>query len=337
MKDIFMYSFNAVMPILIMVFLGYFLKIVHFAGDGFFKKANKLVFKVFLPVLLYINIYNIQKLSDINWTCIVYCALSIFLLCGIGYAVTKIFFKKRNQFGVMTQCTFRSNYAIIGIPLAETLGGASAVAFASVLSAVSIPIFNTLAVMLLSHYAENENNSSVKDTVKKTLKNPLIIGVFLGVVTVFVRNILPVNSDGEIIFSISRDLPFLFSALSSISKAASPVALIVLGARFDFSAVASLKKQIFTATFMRLIVAPSVGIGLAWILSSFTPIINLTSMEYPALISLYATPVAVSSAVMTGEIGGDEQLANQLVVWTSLLSMFTMFIIIFIIKSLSLV
>ena len=337
MSEIFMYSFNAVMPILLLALLGYFLKVIGFADEAFFKKANKLVFKVFLPVLLYMNIYRIDSLLQINWSCILYCAVSIFLLCGIGYAITKIFFKNRRQFGVITQCTFRSNYAIIGIPLAETLGGAEAVAFASVLSAVSIPIFNILAVLLLSHYAEDESASGIKETVKKTLKNPLIIGVFLGVLTVFIRNILPIDDSGEIVFSIERDLPFLFDSLNSVSKSASPLALIVLGARFDFSAVSGLKKQIFTATFMRLVFAPAFGIGLAVALSRLTAFLNLTTTEFPALVSLYATPVAVSSAVMTGEIGGDEQLAGQLVVWTSLVSMITMFIIIFVLKSLSLV
>jgi predicted permease len=61
---------------------------------------------------------------------------------------------------VLTQCSFRSNYAIIGIPLALSLGGEEAVAFASVLSAVAVPVFNILAVIILSHYSgERENRS----------------------------------------------------------------------------------------------------------------------------------------------------------------------------------
>ena len=61
------------MPILLLALLGYFLKIIGFADDNFFKKANKLVFKVFLPILLYVNIYKIKSLNSINWKCIIYC------------------------------------------------------------------------------------------------------------------------------------------------------------------------------------------------------------------------------------------------------------------------
>ncbi|MBQ8503581.1 MAG: AEC family transporter [Clostridia bacterium] len=337
MAEIFSFSFNAVMPILLLMLTGYILNRLHFADDAFFKKANALVFKLFLPVLLFMNVYEIDSLGNVNWRVVLYCLFAILLICFSGFVVAKIFFRRRDQIPVITQCVFRSNYAIIGIPLAETLGGAQGVAFASVLSAFSIPLFNTLAVIILSHYSHTEHKGEIKETLKKTAKNPLIIGVFLGVAVVAVRNMLPLNPAGEVVFSIERDLPFLYSALSILSKGASPLALVVLGARFDFKAVGALKKQIFAGTFMRLVMAPVLGIGLAFILSEYTPILNVTSAEYPALISLFATPIAVSSAVMVGEIGGDEQLASQFVVWTSAFSMFSMFITVFIMKSFNLI
>ncbi len=337
MTDIFMFSFNAVMPILILFVIGYFLKRVGFADEGFFKKANAMVFKVFLPVLLFKNVYDIDSLYDVNLPAILYCLIAVLVLCLIGFITAKVTAKSRNQTGVIAQCTFRSNYAIIGIPLAETLGGAEAAGFASILSAASIPLFNILAVILLSHYSEDEHNAGVKETIKKTAKNPLIIGVLIGVLTVAIRQFMPLNESMEIVFSIQRDLPFLYSAISTIAKGTSALALIVLGARFDFAAVRGLLRQIVTATFMRLVIAPAVGVGFAVLLSTRLGVLPISSAEYPALISLFSTPVAVSSAVMVGEIGGDEQLAGQLVVWTSVFSMVSMFTVIFIMKSLALI
>ena len=155
--------------------------------------------------------------------------------------------------------------------------------------------------------------------------------------TVAIRQVMPFNESMEIVFSIERDMPFLYSAISTIARGTSALALIVLGARFDFSAVRGLLKQIVTATFMRLVVAPAVGVGLAVLLSTRMGVLPISAVEYPALISLFSTPVAVSSAVMVGEIGGDEQLAGQLVVWTSVFSMLSMFAVIFIMKSLALI
>ena len=126
---------------------------------------------------------------------------------------------------------------------------------------------------------------------------------------------------------------FFYSALKTVAKGTTALALIVLGARFDFSRVSSLLGEITFGTLMRLVVSPVVGIGTGILLSQNTSLLSLTATEYPALISLFASPIAVSSAVMVGEIGGDEQLAGQLVVWTSVFSMFTMFGTIFIMKS----
>lgn len=319
------------MPILLLILVGYFLREIHFADDAFFKKANTMVFKVFLPVLLFNNVYAIESLSYIRWDALLFCVAAVLIICLVAYLTSGFFARHRKQKGVLTQCAFRSNYAIIGIPLAESLGGAPAVAFASVLSAVAIPLFNVLAVIILSHYADDEKEASVKKTLIKTAKNPLIIGVLTGVLVVFLRNILPFD------FTIKEDLPFLYTAMNNMSKIASPLALIVLGARFDFSKVSFLFKQIIWGTLFKTVITPVSVLTVAVLLSEYTGLIELSAVEYPAFISLFASPVAVSSAVMVGEIGGDEQLAGQLVVWTSLLSMFTMFFIIFAMKALMLI
>lgn len=311
---------------------GYIIKLSGLFDDSFFKKCNTLVFRVFLPILLFKNVYDIKSISDINFSALLYCVAAILLLCFIGNMSAKIFADNRHQKGVINQCTFRSNYAIIGIPLAESLGSAEALAFAGVLSAVSIPIFNVLAVILLSHYSQKDSDTNIKSTLKSAANNPLIRGVGLGIIVLLIRQFIPVNETGELIFSVKDDMPFLYSAVSNLARAASPLALVVLGARFDFSAVKSLIRPITASVVLRLVVAPLVGVGGAMLLSQ-TGIMPFTATEYPALISLFGTPVAVSSAVMVGEIGGDEQLAGQLVVWTSLMSVFSIFITVFLMKS----
>lgn len=337
MGEIFLFSFNAVMPILILVFLGYFLRVVNFADDGFFKKANTMVFKVFLPVLLFVNIYEIDSLNSINFKAVIYCVAVILLIAVCGYVIAHIVTKKRSHLGVLAQCSFRSNYAIVGIPLALSLGGEEAVAFASVLSAVAVPMFNVLAVIILSHYAGDKEKDALKKTLLRTVKNPLIIGVFAGIAVLVIRSFIPVDELGMPVFTVEGGLPFLYKALKNLAAVASPLALVVLGARFDFGAVGSLKKEIIIGTAMRIIMTPLIGLGAAVLLSEYMGVLDFTATEYPAFISLFATPTAVSSAVMVGEIGGDEQLAGQLVVWTSVGSMFTIYLIVFAMKSFAII
>lgn len=332
-----MFSFNAVMPILILIILGYILKRLNFASDEFFKTANSLVFRVFLPILLFYNVYEIKTLSAVNWRVIIFSFLCVFLLTAIGWLLSKAVASRRDQIGVLTQCAFRSNHAIIGIPLAQALGGTQAVAFASIMSAAVIPLFNLLAVFVLSYYAQSDKKPSFGDTIKRTFKNPLIISVAIGLVVIAARAFIPTDANGELAFSLERDCPFIFTAIVNASKVASPLSLVALGARFDFASVKGLFRQISLGVVLRLIVAPALSIGLAVVLSKYTSLINVSASEYPALVSVFGAPIAISGAVMVSEIGGDDQLSAQLIVWTSALSMVTIFITVFILRSLQLI
>ena len=330
MFQVFMYAFNAVMPILLLVLLGYVLRSVGFAGEEFFKKANTLVFRVFLPALLFCNVYDIETLSDVHWGDVGYIALIVVLLAVIGVLLAAAFVPERLQKGPFIQCVFRSNCAILGIPLAQSLGGTPAVAFTAVATAVTIPLFNTLAVIVLSYYADK--TPSVKATVLRTLKNPLIIGVGLGLLVLAIRSFIPHTADGALVFSLENNCKFVFSAVRMAGQAASPLALVVLGARFDFSAVRSLLRPITIGVIARIVFAPALAIGGAIALTQLG-VLHFTTVEVPALVAVFGSPIAVSSAVMVGEIGGDDQLAAQLVVWTSAFSLFTIFITVFLLRS----
>ena len=106
--------------------------------------------------------------------------------------------------------------------------------------------------------------------------------------------------------------------------------LFVLGTRLDFSAVKELLPQLTLGVSLRLVVAPLVIIGGALLLRG--PL-GLTTVEMPTLVAISSTPVAVSSAVMVQEIGGDDQLASQLVIWTTALSLVTVFCIVYLLRT----
>ena len=361
MFDLFMYAINAILPLILLIVLGYFLRQRKMFDETFFKKANTLVFRVCLPTLLCYNIYNIEGLTALRWDVVGYCLVIIALLFVIAFVMVKLWIPDPKQKGVIMQCVFRSNYAIIGIPVAEALGGADAVAIASLLSAFSIPMYNIMAVIALSMYVQPESgahgeagtgrdekglerkNPSGSDTrlkgrsikrsgiaPKQTLlsiwKNPLIRGVLAGVLLLVIRSLLPKNADGAPVFTIRKQLPFIYSAVQSLSRIASPLALLVLGGQFTFSAVKGMKQQIVIGTLARTVMAPLLGVGFALILSQGLHLLNFGMVEFPSLIALFGTPVAVSSAIMADEMGNDGVLAGQLVVWTSLVSIVTMFL-----------
>lgn len=325
MGIIFLTAVNAVVPILLLILLGYFLQRIGFLNDSFSKTGNELVFKVCLPVMLFVNIYNIAGFSAIDWTVVLYAmgALGILILIGVIVALTAT--KVAQRKGVLMQCVYRSNFAIIGLPLASALGGDAAAATAAVLSAFIIPTINATSVVALTVFLEKKSKIDVWKIVKGILKNPLILGVCAGLLALGIRQ-AQVDLFGEVVFSLQRDTTFLYTTLNNIKAITSPFALIVMGARFKFSAVRGLFKEIAIGTAFRIIVAPLVGVGLAVLLSKGFGWFDFGNAEYPALIALFGSPVAVASAVMAAGMKNDEQLATQLVVWTSVLSILTVFI-----------
>ena len=124
MLQTFLTTVNAVVPIILLILLGYLLKRFKFLNQNFIKLGNKFVFRVCLPCMLFINIYDSMKsFADINWTVAIYAVLMIVVIFGLGLLTAILTTKDNKRRGVILQCTFRSNFAIIGLTLVERLGG----------------------------------------------------------------------------------------------------------------------------------------------------------------------------------------------------------------------
>ena len=325
--DSLIFAFNSVSPIIMTVLIGYILKKLGFMNDDFSKKANKLVFRVFLPVRLFLNIYGIEGgISSVKLDYVIYALIALLVIFALAIPSVILITKKKKCRGALLQGIFRSNYALIGIPLASLLFKTEGEEVATLLSAFLVPAFNILAVIGLSIF----NNEGKKPNFKKILlgivKNPLIIGIVMGLAALGIRAILQNNS---IDFRISN-IPVIWKTADYLSSIATPLALIVLGAQFEFSAIPTLKKEIISGIIMRSVVVPLLGIGVAYLL--FKDSDSFGGAQFAALVAAFCTPVAVSSVPMAQEMGADTDLAGQLVVFTTITSGFTVFIASFVLK-----
>lgn len=318
------------MPVILLMVLGYILKRIKFFTPEFLKIGNKTVFYVCLPVLLFKNIADIEDISQIRMDVIGYVLIIIALLCLVGF-ISSLLIKDPKQKGVIHQCVFRSNFALIGVPLAELMGGNNGVIMAAVLSLFSIPIFNVIAVVVLSIYKDGKVKLNVKKILLDIIKNPLIRGVLLGLVVAFIKMLMNKNN----ISNPLKNITFISTIITYIARSATPLALLVLGGQFDLQRMSGYKKPLIIGLVGRNLLAPLIGVGAAAILT-LCGVLNFGPDVFSALIALFATPVAVASAIMAEAMDNDGQLAGQLVVWTSLISLVTLFVTIFIIKALGL-
>lgn len=308
MADI-IFSFNIVAPIFLLVAIGYFLTRIHVWNEEFLKVANKICFNVFLPVLLFYNIYKSDFSEVFNPKLILFIIVSVTLLFIAGSIIVPMLTKDGGRRGAVIQALFRGNYLLLGVPICQSMYGDAGGAAASVAAAFVIPYFNVLATLVLSIYSR-DNVTTWKSVLIKIAKNPLIIGSVLGMLAALSGIKLPAPIE---------------KTLMDMKGLATPFALLILGGDFKLRALASNLMPIITTTFARLLLVPAIMIVSAVLL-------GFSGASLGVLISVYCTPVAVSSYVMTRQMHGDYELAGQLVVSTTFFSMFSIFIVVYMMR-----
>ena len=321
---IFSTAFNSIAPIVLLMGLGYLLRQKGMFNQNFLAFGNKLVFRLLLPALLFANVYDIDGFASIPWDIVLFAIGLGMGLCLLGMGIGLVSSRIPERRGVIAQAVFRANMAIVGLPLASTLGGPEATAVASVISAFIIALFNVQAVVVLTVFLNDGEKINPIKILKDILTNPPIIGILLGFGCMLLRT-LQTRLWGHPVFTIRADLPFLYTTVSYLRSLLTPFSLLILGGQFSFSAIENMRRELITGTFCRLILAPVLGLSLAILLDA-NGIIHCGPSEFPALIALLGSPVAVGSETMADQMGNDGQLATQLVVWSSILSILTLFL-----------
>ena len=115
--DSFVFAISAVAPIVLMVTLGYALKRIGMIPAAFATAGNKLVFRIFMPVMLFLKIYKIEDLSNINLTFILFAVVALLIVFALASPASILVAGKKDRRGVLVQASFRSGYSLIGIPL----------------------------------------------------------------------------------------------------------------------------------------------------------------------------------------------------------------------------
>jgi len=305
------FSLNAVLPIFLVMLLGLVVRRLKIIDASATRQMNSLVFKVALPVMLFMTVYGSDYSLMFDRKFILFLILSVIVFFFISWFVAIKLTKDNKKKGAFIQGCFRGNYAILGIALSvEMLGFTPATAITGVI--IIVPLFNILSVIILTIYGEQklESKNIIFTIIKSVTTNPLIISVFAGIVLTLL-NI-------EII-------PLLNTPLNMVSSLATPFALLVIGASLDFSQVKERLKYTLVASALKLIAMPAIFVPLAiWA--------GISTEGIVVLFVLYAAPTAIVSYVMATHMGTDEHLASNIVLLTSLASILTYTIGVYILR-----
>lgn len=308
--DDLLFSLNTVFPLLVMMAVGFTARRVGVIGESAARQINACVFKIFLPLLLCFNIVDTQLGASTDVRTLLYAFITTLLCFGVLFFATPRLCRDRASCGVLIQGIARSNYAIFGIPLVMMMYPEGDTSIAVLMVAVVVPVFNVLSTVALMVFG-GEKGSPWR-IVKGVLLNPLILGTLAGFLLWYFR--IPIPS-------------LLETPLRSLGSIATPLALFVLGASLDFSkARANIKLLVISVT-GRLVVVPLIFLSLAVAL-------GIRDVSLAALIAVYASPTSVSSFPMAQQMGGNGDLAGGQVVFTTVFSILTVFLWVFVLKSL---
>ena len=201
MLEILQYSMNAVFPILLLIVLGYYAKRAGMLSEQTIAQINRFNFRYGYFCLMFVNIYGVDLKEGLPVTMIALVLGIIALLTVVGWVAASFLTKERSRKGVLIQASFRSNYAIIGMMMAQALAGDEGAALVAIFQLPAVLYYNSVSVLAMSIYSDSGNKPTVGSVMKSMAQNPLIRGILTALVVIVVRLFLPVGADGQPVFT----------------------------------------------------------------------------------------------------------------------------------------
>lgn len=306
---------NVVLPVFLLVFVGIVLRLLKVIDDKFVKLSSDFVFKVSLPALLFLKLYDVdlQRTIDLKM---------ILLVLGgtiVVYYLAKfiaIYLKlpPQNE-GVFIQGAFRSNYAIVGLAIILRMFGQDAVAKASFYLLIALPLYNYLGVWVLKMVHNRDSKMDFAQIAKDIMLNPLILSVIISIPFSLIRFRLPASIE---------------TTGSYLAEIALPLALLGIGGSINLKSIREASGLAFGSSIIKNILSPLIATVAAYYL-------GLRGDDLGLIFVIFGCPTAIASFIMAASMGGNIRLAGNIVIISTLGSLFTMTLGLFILKFLNLI
>ena len=325
MENLF-FSLNATLPIFALMVLGYFFRKIGLIDEKAASWMNKFVFKVALPVLVFKDLASQDFAGTWNGKFVLFCFGATSLSIALIALLSKAFMKNKSKRGEFIQGAYRSSAALLGIAFIHNIYGDTAIGMGPLMILGSVPLYNIFAVIILTLTAgdeteeeskkqnRNRNISTTEDTTEtkqtiknqdhhkvilKTLKgiitNPIIIGIFIGLVWSLIQ--IP--------------QPKVFQTIvSNMSALATPMGLMSMGATFEFKKAVKDLKPALVASFIKLF-------GLAAIFLPIAVAMGFTGEQIVAILVMLGSATTVSCFIMAKSMGHEGTLSSSVIMLTT--------------------
>lgn len=319
MLDNLIFSLNSTMPLFLMMLLGYILCATKFLNDNFVSVANKFVYNVTLPVMLFYDLAVTDIRTGFDARFLGYCVgvtvVSILAIWGLS----RWLFRDKSIVGEFVQGSYRSSAAILGTAFIQSIYGTSGMGGLMLLG--SVPLYNVFAVLILT--LESPHPQGITEPLSKKLRsslgsvfcNPTLIAIALGLLASLIHLPLP---------------KMVSKTMSSLGGITTPLALLIVGAGFKPRNLGSRLSPTILATAIKLLILPAVFLPFAvWL--------GFTDQKLIALLVMLGSITTPSAYVMAKQLGHEGTMTAAICAATTLFSAVTLTIWLFIIRSLGLI
>lgn len=300
--NVFLVCLEAILPVFIAMLIGYAARRGGLMTERDVRRFNAVNFRSFMPIMLFESIYSSDLETAVDPALIAFSVVAALLMLALSIGAVLLLEKDNAKRGVMIQGLYRSNFVLVGIPIADALMQGGDISVVSVQLAVVIPIFNIAAVLILEGFGGKK--PSLGHMLIDVAKNPLIISSVLGVAFLALDIRLP---------------SVLNTVVEDMANVAGPLALFTLGAFFRFDSFGRYKKELAIVVGGRLVVIPAIFLTAGYLL-------GFRGAGFAGIMALFASCSAIASYIMASEMGGDAELAGNIVICTSFLCSFTMYL-----------
>lgn len=293
---------STIIPIFLIIFLGLLAKQKGFFTPDFISQANRLVYYIAIPAMIFSAISKAALKTQMNVSVILITLVSLVLITAAAWGTTLLLKMERPSAGTFIQCSFHGNLGYIGLAVAFYYLGDNGFVKAAIIAGFVMILQNVLAVIVLQyHHKQNTVSPGMFDTLKKTMANPVILSALAGILFSLLNVSMPVIID---------------RALDILRGMALPMALLIIGASLSFEQLKPRFINILISSVLKVMIVPAIGFILFRLFS-------ISPEDYlPGLIIL-AAPTATLTYIMAKEIGGDPDFAVAAISICTILSSVT--------------
>lgn len=309
MAESFFAALRVVCPMIILMIVGWLCRTQGVISRPEMKAFDRVIFRIFMPLLLFKNIYEMDFSQGFAYKEMIFIAFCLLVNFAFCLKFPPVLTNDPRKSSVIGQAVVRGNYVIFGVVVSEALYGEGNIGMVIMMGVLVVPAVNIFSAIILEE--GRSGHASAFKLFMAVLKNPMIIGAIFAFVF-----------KG---FGIMIPAP-IWSALRSIANSTTTVSFISLGVGLDMAEAIADKRLLAWGVILRIIAVPGIFMPLA-VLAGFR------EQSLCAMMVTFAAPSAVASYPMAVAMGADGQLAGQIVCATTILSVITIFLWTFALKS----